>query len=67
MGYATAKDAAEGFEAMLSRLEMAYPHDENREEMAKYLAAAVNVERLGNNPVALDNKALYDLYLEMFI
>ena len=67
MGYATAKDAAEGFEAMLSRLEIGYPHDENREEMAKYLAASVNVERLGNNPVALDNKALYDLYLEMFI
>ena len=52
---------------MLSRLEMGYPHDENREEMAKYLADSVNVERLGNNPVALDNKELYDLYLEMFI
>ena len=67
LGYANAQKAAEGFEAMLSRLEMAYPHDENKEKMAKYLADSVNVERLGNNPVALDNKALYDLYLEMFI
>ena len=67
MGYATAREAVEGFEEMLSRLEIAYPHDENREEMARYLASSVNVERLGNNPVVLDNKALYDLYLEMFI
>jgi alcohol dehydrogenase class IV len=67
MGYATAKDAAEGFENMLSRLEMAHPHDDNKEEIAKHFASFVNVERLGNNPIALDNKALYDLYLEMFI
>ena len=67
MGYDSAEDAADGFEAMLTRLEITYPGDENRQEMAKYFADSVNVERLGNNPVALDNKALYDLYLEMFI
>lgn len=67
MGYNTALDAANGFEAMLSSLEIAYPHDENREEMARYLADAVNVERLGNTPVSLDNEAIYNLYLEMFI
>lgn len=67
MGYNSAAEAAEGFEAMLSRLGITYPHDEKREEMAEYFAASVNVERLGNNPIALDNKALYDLYLEMFI
>ena len=67
MGYSSAEDAAEGFEAMLKRLEIPYPKESEREERAEYLAAAVNVDRLGNNPVALDNKALYDLYLEMFI
>ena len=62
MGYETAHAAAEGFEAMLSRLEIAYPHDEKSEEMARYCADSVNVERLGNNPVSLDRATLIDLY-----
>ena len=67
MGYSNAKEASCGFEAMLEGFEIGYPSDEKKEDMAKYFADSVNVERLGNNPVALDNKALYNLYLEMFI
>ena len=67
MGYDTVIEAIDGFEEMLTRLGITYPQGENREEMARYLADAVNVERLGNNPVSLDNEAIYNLYLEMFI
>ena len=67
MGYSNAKEAADGFEAMLSRLDISYPQEEKSEEMAQYFADSVNTLRLGNNPVALDNFALYQLYKGMFI
>ena len=67
LGYETAEQAAEGFEAMLSRLEIGYPAETDKDEKAKYFAASVNVLRLGNNPVALDSEALYQLYRGMFI
>ena len=51
---------------MLDRLDIRDP-DENGDKKiaAKALADSVNVERLGNNPVALDYDALYGIYLEM--
>ena len=67
MGYSNAKEAADGFEAMLSRLDISYPQEEKSEEMAQYFADSVNTLRLGNNPVALDNFALYQLYKGMFL
>lgn len=65
MGYGSAKDAADGFEIMLNRLELSYPEESDRETRAKYFADAVNVDRLGNNPVSLDNEALFDMYKGM--
>lgn len=67
MGYKSAHDAAEGFEEMLGRLDICYPTESDKEGRAEYFASAVNVDRLGNNPVALDKKALFDLYKGMLI
>ncbi len=67
LGYKTAEDAVEGFEAMLDRLEIRYPTEGDKETRAQYFADSVNVERLGNNPVSLDSESLFNLYLEMFI
>lgn len=57
--------AVAGFEAMLEKLGIFYPEEENKNEKADYLSASVNVERLGNNPVSLDRDALFDLYKGM--
>ncbi len=67
LGYETAQAAAEGFEQMLYKLEIEYPKEKDTENKARYFADSVNVERLGNNPVALDNEALFNLYKGMFI
>ena len=67
LGYETAEKAAEGFEAMLVSLDIRYPEEAEKETKAQYFADSVNVLRLGNNPVALDNEALFDLYKGMFI
>lgn len=69
MGYTgegNARRAAEGFEEMLEKLGIEYPTETDKDEKAKYFAASVNVQRLGNNPVALDNEALFNLYKGMF-
>lgn len=67
MGCDSPEAAAEGFEGMLERLGISYPTEGDAEEKARYFAASVNVERLGNHPVALDREALTDLYKGMFI
>ena len=67
LGYDTAEDAAVGFEAMLASLGICYPTETERESRAQYFADSVNVLRLGNNPIALDNEALFHLYKGMFI
>jgi len=67
LGYDSAESAAEGFEKMLEMLGIGYPEESDKEARAHEFADSVNVERLGNNPVALDNDALYSLYLEMFV
>ena len=51
---------------MLEKLGIEYPTETDKDEKAKYFAASVNVQRLGNNPVALDNEALFNLYKGMF-
>ena len=66
MGYDTAEEAADGFEAMLGQLGIDYPTEADKDGRAQYFAASVNVLRLGNNPVALDNEALFTLYKGMF-
>ena len=66
MGEGNARRAAEGFEAMLEKLGIEYPTETNKDEKAKYFADSVNVQRLGNNPVALDSEALFNLYKGMF-
>ena len=65
MGYDSAEAACEGFEQMLIRLDLRDPKDENKESAARALTDAVNVERLGNNPVRLDKDALYEIYMEI--
>jgi len=57
--------AAEGFEAMLKKLDIVYPNEKDREERAKYFADSVNVDRLGNNPITLSNEALFEIYKGM--
>ena len=66
LGYDTAEEAADGFEAMLGQLGIDYPTEADKDGRAQYFAASVNVLRLGNNPVALDNEALFTLYKGMF-
>jgi alcohol dehydrogenase class IV len=67
MGYESALEAADGFENMLGRLSLSYPEESEKEGKAKYFTDSVNVERLGNNPVALDNSVLFNLYKGMLI
>ena len=67
LGYATAEEGAEGFEKMLSDLGICYPVESDKDDKAQYFADSVNVLRLGNNPVALDSEALFDLYKGMFL
>lgn len=67
LGYDTAERAADGFEKMLISLGICYPTEADKVEKAQYFADSVNVLRLGNNPVALDNEALFNLYKGMFI
>ncbi len=65
LGCETAEEAVEKFEKMLVKLGIGYPTDRDPEARARSFADAVNVERLGNNPVALDNAALYTMYKGM--
>ena len=65
MGYHSAEEACLGFEQMLERLDIRDPKDECKESAARILTDAVNVERLGNNPVRLDKDAIYKIYMEI--
>ena len=65
LGYDSPEAAIEGFKVMLSRLEIGDPCEKgDLSSAAETLAASVNVERLGNNPVSLDHAALYNIYME---
>lgn len=62
MGFESAEAALAGYEDLLKRIEISGPVATDREVEVARLAGAVNVERLGNNPVALDIEALKQLY-----
>ena len=66
MGYGSTEEAIDAYEALLCKIEIGGPAPiGDRESEIKMLAGSVNVERLGNNPVALDVEALVELYGEI--
>lgn len=66
LGYDNPKQAILGFRMMLDRLGIRDPLElGDANAAAEILVDSVNVERLGNNPTALDRDALYRIYLEM--
>lgn len=65
MGYDSAADAVCGFDEMLLRFGITPPDESDVEGASRTLADAVNVERLGNNPVSLDNGDLRNIYMEI--
>lgn len=65
LGYTNPENAVAGFKAMLDRLEIRDPDESDKEKAAHTLADAVNTQRLGNNPVSLDNESLCKIYMEM--
>ena len=66
MGCDSIDEAIDAYEALLSKIEIGGPEPiGDREREIEMLAGAVNVERLGNNPVALDVEALIQLYGEI--
>ena len=66
LGCDSPDDACSAFDAMLERLEIEYPAEADKDSRAHEFADAVNTDRLGNNPVSLDNATLYQMYWEMF-
>ncbi len=61
LGCRSAEEAIARFEALLAELDMQYPIASHQEDLHT-LTAAVNVTRLGNNPVRLTEDTLYRLY-----
>ena len=66
MGYDSVDKAVDAYEELLDKIEIGgpVPHSDRKREI-EMLAGAVNVERLGNNPIALDVEALTQLYGEI--
>jgi alcohol dehydrogenase class IV len=62
MGYESAEIAISAYADLLDKIEIGGPVATDKNSEAARLAGAVNVERLGNNPVALDTEALEELY-----
>ena len=65
MGHKDALSAIEWYETLLLKMEIKGPVPKDRESELMLLAGSVNVERLTNNPIVLDNEALYQLYGEI--
>lgn len=61
-GAKTPEEAVKTFGGILKKYELSDPVSKNKSEDLPLLAGAVNVERLGKNPVALTYEALYGLY-----
>ena len=61
MGCTSSMDAATKYHEMLERLHLSRPEVKSIEEL-ELLAGSVNPERLGNNPVRLENAVLRSLY-----
>ncbi len=64
-GSQTAEDAIRSFKDFLIELNTVSPSIEKKEDIA-LLAQSVNPVRLNNNPVKLDECALYELYVKIF-
>ncbi len=62
MGCNSPENAVNYFEDILNAMDIEGPDSENKKSEAEYLASCVNVERLGNNPVALSGEVLCKLY-----
>ncbi len=65
MSCESVETALAAYENLLCKMEISGPIPENKETEVALLAGSVNVERLGNNPVALDTAALEQLYGEI--
>ncbi len=61
----TAEEAIRSFKDFLLELNTVSPSIEKKEDIA-LLAQSVNPVRLNNNPVKLDERALYELYVKIF-
>ena len=64
-GVQTAEEAIRSFKNFLLELNTVSPSIEKKEDIA-LLAQSVNPVRLNNNPVKLDERALYELYVKIF-
>lgn len=62
MGCDTPSDAITLFENILFDLELTNPVSSNRVDELKILSSSVNPIRLKNNPIALDEKTILELY-----
>lgn len=62
LGYRSPFSAIEGFEEMMSSLELGKPMAGNRENELDELAKSVNPVRLKNNPIQIDQKTAKVLY-----
>ena len=61
----TVEDAIRSFKDFLVKLSISSPSIEKKEDLA-LLAQSVNPIRLSNNPVKLDERTLYELYVKIF-
>lgn len=64
-GGAEKEDALEKFKFMLNEMKLATPQNVSKDDL-RQLAETVNVQRLGNHPVYLDNSKLYRMYEDIF-
>lgn len=61
MGYTNCDDAIKGFETLLKKIELVVPDDFCEEDIT-ILTESVNTERLGNNPIKLEQNAINKIY-----
>lgn len=59
------EEAINWFESLLIHLEFERPKIDNEKDL-ETLSKSVNIERLKNNPVSLDNKIISDIYLHLY-
>lgn len=62
MGYSCTEEAVNGFKSMIDDLQIQSPKADNKTEDLKKLSGSVNPIRLKNNPIALDEITLWNLY-----
>ena len=62
MGVQTPIEAITNFRCMMRQMELVNPISEHLQLDIPLLATSVNPIRLKNNPIKLDDKAIYSLY-----